>query len=97
MRRSEFVIGKNFWCGGKEWRCTDIGTRTIVAICLDGGEAVEYSPGPPKTKKIRHLSRSQSKAEGWHHGPPYAVAESVFGEYDMPGCSASREEVELRN
>jgi len=35
MKHSDFVIGKNFWCGGLERRCTDIGTRTIIAICLD--------------------------------------------------------------
>ena len=25
--------------------------------------------------------------ESWYNGPPYAVAESVFDEYDQAGCS----------
>jgi hypothetical protein len=35
MKHNEFRIGGTFWCGGKSWRCTDIGTRVIVAIRLD--------------------------------------------------------------
>jgi hypothetical protein len=92
MRHSEFVIGKSFWCGGKEWRCTDIGTRVIVAICLDGGDVVEHSLGPPEVTTMRYMSRSESEAGGWFHGPPYQVVELIFDEYDMPGCSVTREE-----
>jgi hypothetical protein len=33
------------------------------------------------------LSRDEAEAEGWFNGPPYAVAESVFDEYDIEGCS----------
>jgi hypothetical protein len=25
--------------------------------------------------------------DSWYNGPPYAVAEVVFDEYDMAGCS----------
>ncbi len=35
MKLSEFEIGKTFWCGGRPWRCTDIGTRVIIAILLE--------------------------------------------------------------
>jgi hypothetical protein len=38
LKHSDFVIGASFWRGGREWRCTDIGTRTIVGICLDETE-----------------------------------------------------------
>ncbi len=34
MEHSEFHIGLEFWCKGN-WRCTDIGTRTVVAIRID--------------------------------------------------------------
>jgi hypothetical protein len=34
MRREEFTIGKEFDCGGKRWRCTDVGSRVITAICI---------------------------------------------------------------
>ena len=45
MRCEEFVGGREFRCGGHRWRCTDVGTRTIVAIKLDrnGG----WYAGPP--------------------------------------------------
>jgi hypothetical protein len=65
MKHSEFEIGKTFWCGGRPWRCTDIGTRVIVAILL------EHDDDPT-----------------WYNGPPYAVAESPFDEYDIEGCEA---------
>jgi len=32
MKHSEFKIGLEFWMSGSKWRCTDIGTRTIIAI-----------------------------------------------------------------
>jgi hypothetical protein len=64
MERGEFAIGAEFWCSGKRWRCTDLGTRTIVAIALD------HDDDP-----------------SWYSGPPYAVAETVFDEYDQEGCS----------
>ena len=45
MERKDFVIGQEFWCGGKRWRCTDIGSRVIVAICLEPHEIVTSLPG----------------------------------------------------
>jgi hypothetical protein len=87
MRHSDFIVGKSFWCGGREWRCTDVGTRTIVAICLDDNEVVRVSPGPPRTETLRTLTRSEAAAEGWFNGPPYALAESVFDEYDQQPCA----------
>jgi hypothetical protein len=35
----------------------------------------------------RTLRQSEGEAGGWFKGPPYKVAESVFDEYDMEGCS----------
>lgn len=35
MSHSDFFIGCEFMTGSGKWRCTDIGTRVIVAICLD--------------------------------------------------------------
>jgi hypothetical protein len=65
-RPADFVLGREFFCGGKRWRCTDIGTRTVVAIALD------HDDDP-----------------SWYNGPPYAVAEQVFDEDDLAGCSFS--------
>jgi hypothetical protein len=87
MKHSDFVIGKSFWCGDREWRCTDVGTRTIVAICLDKNEVVRVSPGPPRAETHRTLTQSEAAAEGWFNGPPYALAESVFDEYSQQPCA----------
>jgi len=69
MKHTDFSIGKAFRCGDKRWRCTDVGTRVIVAICLD------HDDDP-----------------SWYNGPPYAVAESVFDEYDIEGCAPDADE-----
>ena len=69
MKHTDFSIGKVFRCGDKRWRCTDVGTRVIVAICLD------HDDDP-----------------SWYNGPPYAVAESVFDEYDIEGCAPDADE-----
>jgi hypothetical protein len=63
MELSDFKIGEIFICGKKKWRCTDIGSRVIIAVCLD-----------------------DHSEQDWFNGPPYAVTECVFDEYDQPGC-----------
>jgi hypothetical protein len=48
MKHKDFAIGQEFLCGGKQWRCTDKGTRTIVAICLDDHpDDPSWFNGPP--------------------------------------------------
>ena len=63
MTKDDFQVGLEFYTAAGKWRCTDIGTRVIVAIKLDQTD------------------------ESWYNGPPYAVAEFVFDEYDQAGCS----------
>lgn len=46
MKHSDFRIGLEFMMGDTRWRCTDIGTRTVIAIKLDKEDASWYS-GPP--------------------------------------------------
>jgi hypothetical protein len=65
MTHSDFHVGLEFSCGGRRWRCTDIGMRTIAAMCLS----------------------EHPDDDSWYNGPPYAVAERVFDEYDMEGCA----------
>jgi len=38
VKREEFRIGTEFWCDGTHWRCTDIGTRVVVATGLEPPE-----------------------------------------------------------
>jgi hypothetical protein len=90
MKHSDFAIDKEFWCGGKRWRCTDIGSRVIVAICLEPHEIVMSLPGE-RPGDPRCETRSISDDTKWLNGPPYAVAELVFDEYDMQGCSETED------
>jgi hypothetical protein len=82
MKHSEFTLGGTFWCSHREWRCTDIGSRSIIAIRTD---SVNVGGNVPELR--RTLSRSEAEADGWFNGPPYAVAEVVFDEDDLPACS----------
>ena len=88
LEHSQFKIGAVFWCGGRQWRCTDIGTRTIVAIRVDRVE-VESSDG---SKRL--LDSATAESEGWFRGPPYPVAEIVFDEDDVESCSLEPEEAD---
>jgi hypothetical protein len=46
MKHSDFKIGENFWTCTGEWRCTDVGTRTILAIKLEHPEDPSWYNGP---------------------------------------------------
>jgi len=46
MRQREFSIGLEFFTATGRWRCTDVGTRVVVAIRLDASDSSWYS-GPP--------------------------------------------------
>jgi hypothetical protein len=86
MQLSEFKIGGTFWCSGRQWRCTDIGTRTAIAIRIDSVDVGSANPELQRT-----LSQAEAEADGWFNGPPYAVAEVVFDEDDLPARSLSHE------
>jgi hypothetical protein len=88
MKCSDFAIGQEFWCDGKRWRCTDIGTRVIVATCLEPHEIVTRLPGD-RPGDPRRVVRSIADDPKWRTGPPYAVCESVFDEHDTQGCSVT--------
>jgi hypothetical protein len=60
------------------WRCTDIGTRTGIAIRIDAAEVVAVLGGR-ETQSVVDPRRDPS----WLNGPPYALAETVFDEYDF--------------
>jgi len=48
MRLRDFSIGLEFKCGGDLWRCTDIGTRVVVAINLSNHQDdPSWFNGPP--------------------------------------------------
>jgi hypothetical protein len=47
MRLSDFQIGLEFWMSGSRWRCTDVGTRLVIAIKLDHDDDPSWYNGPP--------------------------------------------------
>lgn len=48
MKVADFSIGLNFTnATGVDWRCTDVGTRTILAIKIDPARDPAWYKGPP--------------------------------------------------
>jgi len=45
MEHQDFSIGLEFTMSGKRYRCTDVGTRVVIAICLNKENASWYK-GP---------------------------------------------------
>lgn len=88
MEHAAFRIGLEFWCSSRHWRCTDIGTRTVIAIRIDSVELVSSKNGVVTRQT---LSGADAEAQGWFDGPPYGVAEMVFDEDDFEGCSLEPE------
>ena len=68
------------------WRCTDIDTRTIIAIRIDRVDVERNG-----SARFETLSNAEAEAAGLFKGPPYVIAESVFDEYDVQGCSLEPE------
>jgi hypothetical protein len=89
MKLSDFVIGETFWTHGGEFRCTDVGTRVVVAVKLGPREIVTASNADGELRIMKGIDDAGS----WLDGPPYAVEELVFDSYDLPGCF--RTEAEL--
>ncbi|MCJ2109143.1 hypothetical protein MKK70_27985 [Methylobacterium sp. E-041] len=84
MNLSDFRIGSEFTCSGRRYRCTDIGTRTVLAIQVDEATIASKEPGKPVTTRL--VSRQEAEAIGWFTGPPYSVIEHVFDEEDQDLC-----------
>ena len=92
MKHSDFQIGTEFFTAAGKWRCTDVGTRVVVAISLESREMV----------RVRHDESGERIEERFTSddprdlvGPPYMVAEHVFNEYDLEGCYATADQVPL--
>lgn len=79
MQLTDFKIGVEFKCGDQLYRCTDVGSRVVIAIRVDQVNAVAY--GQHYT-----VPRKDAEKAGWFNGPPYAVAECVFDEDSLPAC-----------
>jgi hypothetical protein len=87
VKHSDFQIGGEFMALGGRWRCTDIGSRTIVAIRIDLVETRTILDGRPVR---RYLTQDEAELEGWFNGPPYVLAEVVFDECGIVECDPVR-------
>lgn len=90
VRHSDFQIGTEFFTETGKWRCTDVGTRVIVAISLEPREMVRSQEGADGRRIEEHFISDDPRDLV---GPPYMVAEHVFDEYSIEGCYASEDEV----
>lgn len=85
MRHEEFRIGIEFWCDGRRWRRTDIGTRVVVGVCLESHEVVTVVRNDRASS--RTMTRTMTADDSWFAGPPYAVPEAVFDEHSIGDCT----------
>ena len=69
MKHADFSIGKAFRCGDKRWRCTDVGARVIVAICLDHDDDPSWYNGPP-------YAAADVLVEFWRQAEPTVITVS---------------------
>jgi hypothetical protein len=92
MKKEQFQIGTEFYTGSGKWRCTDVGTRVIVAMRIDPVCGTIRDSKGRKTRDII-LNEEEATIAGWFNGPPYAVGEDAFDEYDQEGCYLTKEEV----
>lgn len=44
------------------------------------------------TRTITAIHIEDGRNVNWYNGPPYAVTETVFDEYDLPGCHHNPQE-----
>lgn len=85
MRHEDFRLGIEFWCGGRRWRCTDVGTRVVVGVCLEPHEIITVTRDGSTSDTT--IARTVTADESWLAGPPFAVPEAVFDEYSIEGCT----------
>jgi hypothetical protein len=64
-----------------------VGTRTVVAICLEAHEVVSVTGGVEAGSLT--TTRTITADHSWLVGPPYAVAEEVFDEHSIEECRLS--------
>ena len=87
MILEDYKIGVHFWMAGREWCCTDVGTRTVAAICIDAKVVAFAETGQAIDCIVHKPGKKEAEGNGWFTGPPYAVAEVVIDEFSMGGCT----------
>lgn len=64
MRLSDFIVGNYFECAGNVFKCTDIGSRVVVAIKRRDG----WENGPPYALGETVFDEDDQKACDAHNG-----------------------------
>lgn len=82
IQHSDFRIGLEFRYREQLWRCTDVGTRTITAICLSEVWVTRAKANTNVKERVRVTSFDSKRFTG----PPYGVPEQVFGESTFAAC-----------
>ena len=82
MKLGDFKPGLEFRYRNQSWRCTDVGSRTAIAICLTEVWTTRVSSNTGKKERVRITTIDSKRLEG----PPYGVPEHVFDERTFQGC-----------
>lgn len=86
MKHTDFAIGTIFYtCTGQQWRCTDVGTRTILAIELKPDLAESWFNGPPYA--VAEVPFDECDIEGAYRNEEESIREAIEAadKSDHPG------------
>lgn len=86
----DFHIGLEFWAWDNRYRCTDVGTRVVVAIRVDSVRVASLNIETRETNE-RVVDGAEAQSRGIFNGPPYGVIEIVFDEDELEQCSLTPE------
>jgi hypothetical protein len=89
MELSDFALGETFWTHAGAFRCTDIGTRVVVAVKLGPREVSRAESVDGELRITKRIDDDPS----WLNGPPYAIEELVFDENELVSCFRSEAEL----
>jgi hypothetical protein len=84
MQHSDFKIGLEFRYRGERWRVTDIGSRTIAAICLTEVWTTRSKANTNIKERVKLTGALIDPKR--LSGPPYGVPEQVLGELAFESC-----------
>lgn len=82
MKLGDFNLGTEFRYRVETWRCTDVGARVVVAICLTEVWVTRVAANTGVKERVKLTAVDPKRLEG----PPYAVPEQVFDERAMASC-----------
>ena len=82
LELKDFKIGNTFWTGSGEWVCTDIATKSILAVKVGKSltlRSAKYNSEPIENQLV--VSWNEIK------GNPYLLGENeIFENRDLGGC-----------